>query len=205
MSRRSREGWLGGLLTGVSYLGKLTAASSQISYKFALLSRHTPPRYIMSKGGAKKLLSLSTSIRDFGSAPHSPSLASAVPLRHTMAGEDYEVRRAQFHISKAEREAPADGASVVRIEVLTPRSVPPRADLEAADEEDEIEEQIPEFRNTNKTDAEVWQEMLAKYPSLAAIEAWRQSWFNTATTCLPANNPQLENNRRDYSILLDTH
>lgn len=120
-----------------------------------------------------------------------------------MADEDFEVRRAQYHIAKAERAGPVDGPSVVRIEVLTPRSVPPRADLEAADEEDEIEEQIPEFRNTNKKDAEVWQEMLAKYPFLSHVEAWRQSLF--APSCLPANNPQLENNRRDYSILLDSH
>ena len=123
-----------------------------------------------------------------------------------MANHEVEVFDSKrMEVAKMSIAAPG----VVRVSdlhnMVTPRSAPePKQDVEAAaeDEAEFAEEQVPEFRNRNKTDAEVWEDMLAKYPTLASAA----EKFNNALGCIGTAGRQrepLHANRRDYSILLE--
>ena len=95
-----------------------------------------------------------------------------------------------------------DAPGVVRLSVLTPRSAPTDepADLErdhASEEEWDIPEQVPERRNINQTDAQVWAELRDRHQWLGNLTEWFESWrYN----CAPPSSRRYAN-RRDYSSL----
>ena len=87
----------------------------------------------------------------------------------------------------------------------TPRQAPTASD---EDEEDEDIEVVPEYRNRNKTDAEEWEEWVAKYPTLGAAAESLDSMRKILSGCSGNRGQQPVSQqeggpRRDYSILLE--
>ena len=80
------------------------------------------------------------------------------------------------------------GVPTVYRDLITPRG------------EEEDAEQVPEYRNVNKTDHEVWDEMKSKYPFLAEAA---DSIKKFSAFCAPRSYGQLQDNgrRRDFSHL----
>ena len=120
----------------------------------------------------------------------SPHPARPKPRREAGASKmlptDEEVR---VDIADENAKPAADeNAKPVYRELVTPR---------CAEEE---EEQLEEYRSTNKKDDELWQEMKAKYPFLAD---WADSLKKFSSFCQPRSYGHLKDGpqRRDFSHL----
>ena len=91
----------------------------------------------------------------------------------------------------------------VRVDVTDENAKPVYRDLvtpRCADGEEEMMEQIEEYRSTNKKDDELWQEMKVKYPFLAD---WADSLKKFSSFCQPRSYGHLKDGpqRRDFSHL----
>lgn len=79
-------------------------------------------------------------------------------------------------------------------QLVTPRQGGARDSLPPPDSADcdiEIEDQVLEYRNFNRTDSELWADLKPKYPSMARC-----------LECLSAPRPSV-GGRRDYSLLVE--